>query len=69
MTRRTIKAQFYGGCTVIITDRIVISQVGFDTAEKHIAENGGRETILQEFIDDDGWQGFYMYPADLSDDI
>ena len=67
-SKRTIKATFFGGCTVVIDDKIVMSHVGFEIATRHIKENGGKGTILQEFIDEDGWQGYYMFPTDLSDD-
>ena len=69
MNHRTIKAKFFGGCSVVIDSRIVMSQVGFETAKKHLEENGGKGTILQEFIDEDGWQGYYMFPADLSEKL
>ena len=68
MATRKIKAKFFGGCSIIIDDRIVMSHVGFEIAERHIKENGDKGTILQEFIDEDGWQGYYIFPADLSDE-
>ena len=66
MNHRMIKAKFFGGCAVVIDSRIVMSQVGFGTAKNYIEKNGGKGMILQEFIDEDGWQGYYMFPADLS---
>ena len=68
MAVRKIKAKFFGGCTVVIDSRVVMSQVGYKTAEKHIEDNGYNGIILQEFIDEDGWRGYYIFSADLSDD-
>jgi len=69
MPLREIKAKFLGGCTVVINGRIVMSQVGYKIAKRRIEENGGSGAILQEFIDEDGWQGYYIFPTDLSDEI
>ena len=43
-----------------------MSHVEFEMAKKRVDGSGGSGTILQEFIDADGWKGYYIYPADLS---
>jgi len=68
MGHRDIHARFYGGCTIIVDSRIAMSNVEFEVAKKYLDGVGGFGTILQEFIDEDGWQGYYIYPVDLSED-